>query len=208
MNWRKLRYELLITHDMNEWEHFLNERLEWMIKINKEWWDRMIDKNTVLWMMIEFINTWHRNWLARYWQIDIWLMKTRFGLVSDFIIGLLFWWRLAYDGLGRYFYFSWLKAYQVLYCLVQLDVVLLYLYLLLVGLWHQNMLSLMVTQAAYQMLYHFDKSKTHICYISLIKGAVYSLFLTRCPPIGFTSIKHKGHMPYCLVYQMVWAPIC
>jgi hypothetical protein len=95
----------------------------------------------------------------------------------------------------------------VLYCLVQLDVVLLYLYLLLVGLWHQNMLSLMVTQAAYQMLYHFDKSKTHICYISLIKGAVSSLFLTRCPPIGFTSIKHKGHMPYCLVYQMVWAPI-
>jgi len=38
--------------------------------------------------------------------------------------------------------------------------------------------------AAYQMLYHFDKSKTHICYISLIKGAVSSLFLTRCPPIG------------------------
>jgi len=63
------------------------------------------------------------------------------------------------------------------------------------------------TSAAYQMLYHFDKSKTHICYISLSKGAVYSLFLTRCPPIGFTSIKHKGHMPYCLVYQMVWAPI-
>ena len=110
--------------------------------------------------------------------------------------------------LGSIFLFLYVKVWQVLYCLVQLDVVLLYLYLLLVGLWHQNMLSLMVTQAAYQMLYHFDKSKTHICYISLIKGAVYSLFLTRCPPIGFTSIKHKGHMPYCLVYQMVWAPIC
>ena len=25
--------KLLITHMMNEWEHFLNERLEWMIKI-------------------------------------------------------------------------------------------------------------------------------------------------------------------------------
>ena len=93
----------------------------------------------------------------------------------------------------------------MLYCLVQLDVVLLYLYLLLVGLWHQNMLSLMVTQAAYQMLYHFDKSKTHICYISLIKGAVYSLFLTRCPPIGFTSIKHKGlcHIVLCIRWRII-----
>ena len=26
--------------------------------------------------------------------------------------------------------------------------------------------------AAYQMLYHFDKSKTHICYISPIKASI------------------------------------
>ena len=26
----------MITHGMNEWEHFLNERLEWMIKNKKK----------------------------------------------------------------------------------------------------------------------------------------------------------------------------
>ena len=31
-----LVYELLITWRMNEWEYFLNERLEWMIIIKNE----------------------------------------------------------------------------------------------------------------------------------------------------------------------------
>ncbi len=33
----------MITHGMNEWEHFLNERLEWMINKKEEWGYRMIE---------------------------------------------------------------------------------------------------------------------------------------------------------------------